>query len=67
MNNNIYGVRIYPVSKDIILVKQTVKKPTSGRYVVDRLPDGTHRERHIEINDDKSIAGAIRQAINGSL
>ena len=62
-----YGVRIYSVSKDTILIKQTVKKPTSERYVVDRLLDGTHRERHVKINDDVDIADAVRQAIMGCL
>lgn len=62
-----FGVRIYPISAEVILVKQTVKKPGSGRYVVDTLPDGTHREAHIRFDDSKSIAGAVRAALTGTL
>jgi len=71
MSNDYYGVRIYKVDEDVILVKQTIKKPirntNSARYVVDMAPDGTHKEKHIDINDDKSIADAVRQALNGHL
>lgn len=62
-----FGVRIYPINSEVILIKQTVKKPGSKRYVVDTLPDGTHREAHIKFNDTNSIAGAVRLALQGTL
>ena len=48
-----YGVRIYAMpDSDIILIKQTVKRPESLRYVVDALVEGgTHREAHINVDD----------------
>lgn len=68
MPNDDYGARIYKVDQNVILVKQTIKKPirntNSARYMVDMAPDGTHKEKHIDINDDKGIADAIRQALN---
>ena len=71
MDNDYYGVRIYKVDEDVILVKQTIKKPThnakSARYVVDMTSDGTHKEKHVDINDDRRIADAVRQALNGRL
>jgi len=55
----------------VILIKQTTKKPIrntkSDRYMVDMAPNGMHKERHVDINDDKGIADAIRQALNGQL
>ena len=67
MISYVYGVRIYKLNPDYILIKQTVKKTGSPRYIVDTLPDGTQREKHIDINDDNSIADAIRHALNGKL
>ncbi len=55
------------MNPDYILIKQTVKKTGSPRYIVDILPDGKHREKHISIKDDKGIADAIRHAIEGKL
>ena len=65
---NKYGVRIYALpDSDIILIKQTVKRPESLRYVVDTLEDGTHREVHINVGDTAGIADAVRQALRGEL
>lgn len=65
---NKYGVRIYDMpDSDVILVKQTVKRPGSPRYVIDTLADGTHREKHIAIDDNSGIADAIRAALKGKL
>ncbi|MBA7632140.1 hypothetical protein ES703_39683 [subsurface metagenome] len=64
---NKYGVRIYLVDSEKILIKQTVKKPASPRYVVDTLQDGTHREAHIPWNETESIADAVRSALKGKL
>ena len=55
------------MNPDYILIKQTVKKTGSPRYIVDTLPDGTQREKHIDINDNKGIADAIRHALDGKL
>ena len=65
--NNKYGVRIYPLDNKVILIKQTVKKAGSPRYVVDTMVNVDHREAHVDINDDQNIAEAIRTALNGGL
>lgn len=62
-----YGVRVYPLDSDIILVKQTVKRAGSPTYVVDTTPDGEHREAHVRINNDREIAEAVRAALRGKL
>ena len=65
---NKYGVRIYTMpDSDVILVKQTVRRPRSPRYVIDTLKDDTHRERHVDIDDSVSIADAVRAALKGKL
>lgn len=71
MTNENFGVRVYKTSEEVILVKQTIKKPdrqnNQDRYVVDCLPDGKHKERHVDVTDDKAIAKAVRDALNGAL
>jgi len=62
-----YGTRIYPLDEHIILIKQTVKRSGSTRYVVDTLPNGDHREAHVNIDNDKEIANAVRAALKGDL
>lgn len=62
-----YGVRIYPLDSEVILIKQTVKKDGSPTYVVDTLPNGDHREAHVPIDSDGEIADAVRTALRGSL
>lgn len=32
-----YGARIYPLDSEVILIKQTIKKPGSFSYVIDHL------------------------------
>jgi len=65
---NKYGVRIYDMPDlNVILIKQTVKRPESPRYVVDTLEDGTHREAHIRVDDTAGIADAVRRALRGEL
>ena len=68
-DNEVFGARAYKMDSNIILIKQTVKKGigSSERYVVDTLADGTHREQHLDINDDNGIANAIRSALIGKL
>lgn len=62
-----YGVRIYPLDDQVILIKQTVKREVSGVYVVDTLDGGEHREAHVSIDNDKDIAEAVRTALRGGL
>jgi len=65
---NKYGVRIYAMpDSDVILIKQTVKRSESPRYVVDALEDGAHREAHINVDDTAGIADAVRRALRGGL
>lgn len=63
----VYGVRVYAVNPEYILVKQTVKKTGDKRYIIDHNPDGSQKERHIAINDDRAIADAVRHALTGKL
>ena len=62
-----YGVRIYPLDSEIILVKQTVKKEGSPTYVVDTTSAGDHREAHVNTDDDQEVAQAVRAALKGRL
>lgn len=62
-----YGVRIYPLDDEVILVKQTVKKIGSNTYIVDVATDGQHREAHVNIDNDQEIAQAVRAALGGRL
>jgi hypothetical protein len=62
-----YGVRIYPLDSKVILVKQTVKREGSPTYVVDTTSTGDHREAHVDIDDDREIAEAVRAALRGKL
>jgi hypothetical protein len=64
---NKYGVRIYPISEDVILIKQTIKRPNNPRYVVDTLKDGRHLEAHVNLEDDREIAVAVRLGLKGRL
>jgi len=61
-----FGVRIYKMpDSEVLVIKQTIKK--SGRYVIDTLKDGTHREVHISLDDTVGIADSIRKAVRGKL
>lgn len=64
---NKYGVRIYPVDSGQILIRQTVKRPDSARYVIDRREDSWYRQIHTNVNDTASVMDAIRQALKGEL
>ena len=65
---NKYGVRIYPVTdSDLIIIRQTVKRPGSPRYVIDTRADGMYRQTFRSVNDSESIADAVRQALRGEL
>jgi len=59
-----YGVRIFKISEDTLLIKQTIKRgnrPTD-EYVIDG-----QKERHVEIGDDSAIADAVRDGVTGRL
>jgi hypothetical protein len=62
-----FGVRIYPLDNEVILIKQTIKRVGSPTYVVDVLPNGDHREAHVSIASDAGIADAVRSALQGGL
>ena len=65
---NKYGVRIYPVmDSDLIIIRQTVKRPGSLRYVIDTRADGMYRQTFRDVNDSESIADAVRLALRGEL
>ena len=49
------------------LSSRPVKKVGSPSYVVDTTADGDHREAHVDIDDDRQIAEAIRTALKGRL
>ncbi len=68
MIRNKYGVRIYAMpDSDVILIKQTIKRPGCPRYVIDTLEDEMHREKHIGIDDSAGIADTVRAALKGKL
>ena len=56
-----HGARVYKMGSKL-LIKQTVLRGTPAEYVIDG-----HRERHVQDDDDKAIAGAIRAAVAGEL
>lgn len=59
-----YGVRVFKVSEKTLLIKQTIKRGCNQNdpYVIDG-----QKERHVNINDDASIADAIRDGVSGKL
>lgn len=59
-----HGARVFLVSTDVILIKQTVKKgmDKTDPYVIDE-----NKERHVNIKEDAAIANAIRDAVHGNL
>ena len=56
-----HGARIFRVGGKLI-VKQTELRGTPAEYVVDQ-----QRERHVDEDDDTSIAAAVRDALSGCL
>lgn len=59
-----YGVRVFKVSEDTLIIKQTIKsgsRPTD-HYVIDG-----QKECHVSIDDDSAIADAIRNGVAGKL
>jgi hypothetical protein len=61
-----FGARVYKMNNKTILVYQTTKRGVAQNapYVVfPRMQEGVF----VDINDDKAIADAIRDALNGKL
>ena len=56
-----HGARVYRVGAKL-LVKQTVLRGTPSEYVMDE-----QRERHVAEDDDRALAAAVRDAVNGKL
>jgi len=56
-----HGARVYRVGSKL-LVKQTVPRGNPPEYVVDE-----QRERYVADDDDRAIAAAVRDAVNGKL
>ena len=59
-----YGVRVFKISADRLLIKQTIKSGSgpNDRYVIDG-----QKERHVKVNDDSAIADAVRDGVSGKL
>ena len=59
-----YGARVFKVSNDTLLIKQTVKRGRGQNdpYVIDE-----QKEKHVNLGDDAQIASAIRDAMEGKL
>ncbi len=67
-SKNKYGVRIYPPFPDssTILVLQTIKKPGSKQYVINRRDDGLH-QTHLTVDDATGIAETVQRYLRGEL
>lgn len=62
-----YGARIYKFNPNYVCIAQTVRKSDSEEYVIDKYSNNKQVRKHIDINDDKKIADAIRHAVVGKL
>jgi hypothetical protein len=59
------GARVYFYEDGVTLVKQTVMR--NGRYVIDTNPDDSHKERHVDHDDDRELGRVVRLAGEGRL
>ena len=59
-----YGVRVFKVSEETLLIKQTIKRGNSPNdpYVIDG-----QKEWHVKIGNDSAIADAVRNGVSGKL
>ncbi len=57
-----YGARVYFLEGGVVLVKQTVKSPKTGEYVIDG-----QKERHVDPGDDRLLGEVVRLAGQGEL
>ena len=55
-----YGVRVFKVDEDALVIKQTILR--GGRYVIDE-----QRERFVDMDNDSEIARAVRAGVVGRL
>ncbi|MCX6011206.1 MAG: hypothetical protein NT134_02960 [Chloroflexi bacterium] len=65
-----FGARVFLMDTEVIYVRQTVKRGTAENapYVIDKKAMGEREgQKFVDITDDKSIADAIRAALNGRL
>ena len=62
-----YGARVYSVQPKVVVISQTVKPSNSKEYKLDLYSNGKQRKKHINMNDDKAIADAVRHALVGKL
>jgi hypothetical protein len=58
-----FGARVFLMDDKVLLVSQTIKRGSAQNapYVIDQ----NSTERFIELSDDKAIAEAIRDALQG--
>lgn len=59
-----YGVRIFKISEDTLLIKQTIKRGNdqNDAYVIDG-----QKEQHVNIHEDSKIVDAVRNGVAGKL
>jgi hypothetical protein len=65
-----FGARVFLMDTEVVYVRQTVKKGAAENapYVIDKKAEGEGEgQKFVDITDDKSIANAIRAALNGRL
>jgi hypothetical protein len=62
-----YSAKVYELNPNTLVVQQTVMKTGSRNYIIDRKPDGSPKNRIINIKDDGAISEAIRHALTGNL
>ena len=60
-----YGAIVFFHGKDVVLVKQTIKR--SGRYVIDATPVGGQKERYVSPGGDEELSRVVRLASEGKL
>ena len=63
-----FGARVFLMGTDVACVFQTVKsgREYTDRYIVDQNPTGKNK-RFVDLMDDKALANALRDAIQGKL
>jgi hypothetical protein len=65
-----FGASVFLMDTEVVYVRQTVKKGAAENapYVIDKKAEGEGEgQKFVDITDDKSIANAIRAALNGRL
>ena len=64
-----YGARVYFYSDGVVLVKQTIKRDSHVRYVLDVDSEGKLKERFVDPgpDEDRELGEVIRLAGKGQL